>query len=84
MVLDWVRAVVDTGDLEQIQFLAHVASARDTVFVQSELAFLNRVICRDYPLACLLVQRAEERDPLFVQFILDIQRALDIAHVHAF
>ena len=35
-------------------------------------------------MAGLLIQATEERDPFSVQLILNVQRALNIAYVHAF
>ena len=63
--------------------LFHISSARHAVFIERELALHSTVIkrCRSCPSAT--VQGAEHGDPLPIQLVLNIERALDVVHIHA-
>ena len=65
--------IIDACYFEQVEFFAHISSATHTVLIQRELALLLLLVYRYCPIASLLVEGAEEGDPLAVKLILNVQ-----------
>lgn len=90
MVGDWIGLVVDTGDFKEFDLVGHVVRARDTVLVQSEFADtsepVDALFFRDRCFASTraFLNLAEERDPVPVKFVLDVDRGLYICEIGQF
>lgn len=81
-----VRRVVETGDLEQANLALHIARAGDTVRVQGELAHIVRrtVLHVERFETGSLINTREERDPLTIKLVLNVEGHLNVICVHQF